>query len=134
MGSDSGCKWTEDEKVTCEPGVHQCVKVDDTKNGNITRSCAYWKMSEETYQEEILKSGKCWAYASSTSSKAEKFGLKRMKDTWQCGCNGGLCNGGQQRFCCFCYDTTNDLLNGKFVVKKFHSSQTKKKFYVIECK
>ena len=60
---------------------------------DITRSCAYWSMPEDTYQEEILKSGKCWAYASSTSSKAAKFGLKRMKDTWQCVCNGGLCNG-----------------------------------------
>ena len=66
---------------------------------DITRSCAYWSMPEETYQEEILKSGKCWAFTSSTSStssKAAKFGLKRMKDTWQCGCNGGLCNGGNR--------------------------------------
>ena len=27
--SDSGCKWTQAEKVTCDAGVNHCLKMDN---------------------------------------------------------------------------------------------------------
>jgi len=92
--TDSGCKYSDDEKVTCGDGINHCLKRDNN-DGTVTRSCAYWSLPVETYEKEIRKLGMCFRDGG-VKRVAAKFGLKPQKDILQCPCQSDLCNEGDR--------------------------------------
>merc|ERR1712098_457515 len=98
---DSGCKWTQEEKVTCAAGVNHCLKMDNL-NGTVTRSCAYWSVPVDTFQDVMVMPlrAQCFRYSMDhyvdLFDRASRVGLKKHENVWQCPCDGDLCNEGDR--------------------------------------